>query len=64
LEVGHNFVVRGEPSNMEGMDFYIVQCAKQLHVVQEDKGLDAYGFSVDKGDEVVTGFYYRRCGHK
>ncbi len=56
--------MRGEPSNMEGMDFYIVQCAKQLHVVQEDKGLDAYGFSVDKGDEVVTGFYYRRCGHK
>jgi hypothetical protein len=49
---------------MEGVDFYIVQCVEQLHVVQEDKGLDAYGFSVDKGDEVVIGFYYRKCRHK
>jgi hypothetical protein len=23
-----------------------------------------YGFSVDKGDEVVIGLYYKRCGCK
>jgi hypothetical protein len=28
--------------------------------MQKDKGPNVYGFSVDKGDEVVIGLYYRR----
>jgi hypothetical protein len=34
---------------------------EQLHVVQNDKGPYAYGSSVDKGDEMVIGFYYKQC---
>ncbi len=41
-----------------------MQCVEQLHVVLKDKGLDAYGFNVNKGDEVIIGLYYKRCGQK
>jgi hypothetical protein len=64
LEVGDSFVVRAELGNVEGMDFYIVQCVEWLHVVLEDKDPNAYGFSVNKGDEVIIGLYYKRCGQK
>jgi len=37
---------------------------QQMHIVQKDKRPNVYGFSVDKGDEVVIGLYYRQCGCK
>ncbi len=52
--------MKAKLGNVEGVDFYIIQCVEQLHVVQKDKGPYAYGFSVDKGDEVVIGFYYKQ----
>jgi hypothetical protein len=64
LKVGDNFAVKAKASNVEGVEFYVVQCVEQMHIVQEDKGLDVYGFNVDKGDEVVIGLYYRWCGCK
>ncbi len=53
LKVGDNFVVVVAPGNNEGVDFFILQCIKQMHIMQEDVGLDDWGNFVEKGDEIV-----------
>jgi hypothetical protein len=65
LQVGDNFAVPVEPGNAEGADFYIVQCTKTMHIVQDVSRKDAWsGKLVEKGDEIVEGLYYRRQGRK
>lgn len=64
LEVGDNFTIKAKASNVEGVEFYVVQCVEQMHIMQEDKGLYVYGFNVEKGDEVVIGLFYMWCGCK
>jgi hypothetical protein len=62
LKVGDNFVVVVAPSNNEGVDFFILQCIKQMHIVQEDASLDDWGNFVEKGGEIVINHYYKQLG--
>ncbi len=41
--MGDNFAVKAKASNVEGIEFYVMQFVEQIHIVQEGKGLDAYG---------------------
>jgi hypothetical protein len=40
LKVGDNFVIVAAPGNNEGVDFFILQCIKHMHIVQKDVGLN------------------------
>jgi hypothetical protein len=62
LSVGDNFAIIAEPGNLEGADFYILQCTKGMHVVQEEKRTDSWGGEYDRGDEVVEGLYFKCQG--
>ncbi len=57
LKVGDNFVVVDALDNY-GVDFFILQCVKKLHIVDEDSRPDDSGNFVEKGDEIVIGQYY------
>ncbi len=59
LRVGDNFVVVVAPHNYEGVDFFILHCVKELHIVDEDSGLNDFGNFVEKGGEIVIGQYYK-----
>ncbi len=40
LRVGNNFAIVTTPNNYEGVDFFILQCVKKLHIVEEDLRLN------------------------
>ncbi len=60
LRVGDNFAIVNEPNNYEGFDFFILQCVKKLHIIDEDSRPDDFGNFVQKGDEIVIGQYYKQ----
>jgi hypothetical protein len=62
LRVGDNFVIVVALGNNEGVDFFILQCIKEMHIVQENVGLDDWGNFVEKGDEIIIGHYYKQLG--
>jgi hypothetical protein len=58
LRVGNNFAIVIAPGNYEGVDFFILQCVKELHIVEEDSRPKDFGNSIEKGDEIIIGQYY------
>ncbi len=63
LRVGDNFAIVTAPNNY-GVDFFILQCVKKLHIIDEDSRPDDFGNSVEKGDEIVIGQYYKQSGRR
>jgi hypothetical protein len=47
LVIGDNFLVLAKLSNLKFVDFFLFQCVKCMEIVQEDKGLNDYGFFVE-----------------
>jgi hypothetical protein len=57
---------------MEGVDFFILQCTKKMHIVEEDEKEDVWKGQFESRDEVVEGvmysaiegisYQYHRCG--
>jgi hypothetical protein len=45
--IGDNFLVLAKVNNLKCVDFFLSQCVKCMEIVQEDKGLDDYGFFVE-----------------
>jgi hypothetical protein len=62
LRLGDNFVIVAALGNNEGVDFFILQCIKQMHIVQEDVGLDDWGNFVETGDEIIINHYCKQLG--
>jgi hypothetical protein len=63
LQVGDNFAVPAELGNTEGVDFYVVQCTRTMHIVEETSRRDVWdGKVVERGDKIVEGLYYQRKG--
>jgi hypothetical protein len=44
---------------VEGVDFFILQCTKEMHIIEEDEKEDIWGWQFESGDEVVEGFYFK-----
>jgi hypothetical protein len=49
LQIGDNFVILVEEGNEKGIDFYVLQCQKAKHVVQEAFTC-SWGSSFEIGD--------------
>jgi hypothetical protein len=64
LVVGDNFVFLDAPNNYEGADFFILQCVKELHIVEDDSRPYHFGNYMEKGDEIVIGQYYKPSGRR
>jgi hypothetical protein len=64
LEIGDCFAILAEPGNSEKANWFILQCTKPMHLVQEEVKEDAWGNQFDQGDEVVEGLYFQQKGIK
>jgi hypothetical protein len=61
LQVGDNFVVLVVEGNVEGVNFYILQCQHQKFMVSEPFA-SVWGCEFDIGDYVVAKTYYQKWG--
>lgn len=64
LLVGDHFAIladRDDPS-ADGAKFFVLLCTKAMYVVEEETVQDAWGGSMEQGDEVVEGLYYEQHG--
>jgi hypothetical protein len=58
--IGDNFLVLAKLNNLKCVDFFLFQCDECMEIVQEDKGLNDYGFfdELDR-DEIEGRLYYQ-----
>ncbi len=52
------------PGNYEGVDFFILQRVKKLHIIEEDSRPNDFGNSIEKGDEIIIGQYYKQSSKR
>ncbi len=52
------------PDKYEGADFFILQCVKELHIVEDDSRPYDISNYMEKGDEIVIGQYYKQLGKR
>jgi hypothetical protein len=64
LRIRNNFFVVTTPGHYEGVDFFILQCVKELHIVEEDSRLNDFGNSIEKGDEIIISQYYKQSSRR
>jgi hypothetical protein len=58
--IGDNFLVLTKLNNLKCVDFFLFQCVKCMEIIQEDKGLNDYGFFVELDrEEIEGGLYYQ-----
>jgi hypothetical protein len=57
LEAGDIFAVIAEPSNAEGVDYYLLQCTTGKNVLDKDT-VDDFDSTYSRGDMVVVGTYF------
>jgi hypothetical protein len=48
LRIRDNFAIMAALDNYEGVDFFILQCVKKLHIVDEDSRMDDFGNFVER----------------
>jgi len=64
LVVGDYFAFMAAWNNYEGVDFFILQCVKELHIVEDDSRPYDFANYMEKGDEIVIGHYYKQSGRR
>ncbi len=64
LRVGDNFAIVATLDNYEAVDFFILQCVKELHIVDEDLRPNDFGNFVEKCDDIVIGQYYKQSSKR
>ncbi len=58
--IGDNFLVLTKLNNLKCVDFFLFQCVKCMEIIQEDNGLNDYGFFVELDrEEIEGGLYYQ-----
>lgn len=62
LSIGDNFSLLAPQGNDEGVDFWILLCEKELHLVDRDCE-DPQGQTFERGD-MVSGRYYKQSGRQ
>ena len=57
VQAGDNFAVLAADNNDEGVSFYVLQCQKPKHIVEQDFDC-VWGEHFQAGDSVISGTYY------
>lgn len=62
--VGDHFAIVADPNtpNEGGATFYVLLCTTPMYTVRGASVTDAWNTTVDEGDEVIEGYYYRQQG--
>lgn len=63
-QVGDHFAIVADTENPDdnGAEFYVLLCTKSMYVHHGESIRDAWNTTVEDGDEVLEGFYYRQRG--
>ncbi len=63
LQVGDNFAIPFAKNNDEGVSFYILQCQRPKHIVEEDFDY-VWGGHFQAGDSIISATYYQKWGRR